>query len=101
MIEYALRHNILLRPSGNYEYVNDSVLNILRNNRRCAFFLWKLLFQDLGLYSVDAESFIKCLYPSLFNNDPPEDGYEVEERPSVGLRVEVGLKMAEDKFYPK
>ena len=101
MIEYALRHHILLRPSGNYEHVDDSILNILRNNRRCAFFLWKLLFQDLGLYSVDAESFIKCLYPSLFNNDPPEDGYEVEERPSVGVKVEVGLKMAEDKFYPE
>jgi hypothetical protein len=65
------------------EHVKDSSLSTLRNKKGCTF-LWDILFQDLGLYSVDAEKFIRHLYPGLFYPDPPE---EAEGRSSVGIRM--------------
>jgi hypothetical protein len=90
MIEYALRQPIA--PGSSDSVIYDRPLNMLRNGRGCAYFLWRILLQDLGLHSVDAEEFIKCLYPGLFDIDPEED-QKAEEEPSVGIRVTVSLKV--------
>jgi len=98
MVEHSLEHPIAPGPSGDCEHVKDSSLRTLRNRKDCAYFLWGILFQDLGLYSVDAEKFIRHLYPGLFDPDPPE---EAEGRSSVGIRIVVGLKIEESRSFER
>ena len=90
-LEVVLGHVFLPSTSNrDYESLPDaslcSVTKIYLET-----FMWKILLQNLGLFSKDAESFVGKLYPGLLDPDPlpekPEKDEEIAEESSVGIRI--------------
>ena len=87
-LEVVLGHVFLPSTSNrDYESIPDtslcSVTKIYLET-----FMWKILLQNLGLFSKGAESFVGKLYPGLLDPDPPpENDEEIAEESSVGVRI--------------
>ena len=77
--------------------------NQFKKSRLISFFLWLLLFQNIGLADLNAEDFIKVMYSDLFYNELDGDcnnGEIFEEDElcreySLCIKLVVGIKFRE------
>ncbi|MBC7091962.1 MAG: hypothetical protein H5T50_08685 [Nitrososphaeria archaeon] len=91
-LEYIYGSNFT--PTSNTVFVDSELRKC--NQKGIAFFLWHILLQNLGMYSIDAEKFLQAMFPELLGNDPAIDknkSISSDELPSVGIRITVGIKM--------
>ena len=70
--------------------------SIVQNANNFAFFLWRHLFQELGLYDKNAFSLISRMYPDFGLYDPPSSYNEEKEVksevPSVCVVISITME---------